>query len=254
MSRRAFRRLALALSMALAAAPVLAAAPGPGLGRVATPEEVARVDISITPDGHNLPPGSGNVSQGAAVYAAKCVSCHGERGAGGQGLIGLTGGIVTRSTVPLDAQARGIAEAGRAKTVSAFWPYATTLFDYIRRAMPLDAPMSLTNDEVYAVTAYILSIDGIVAPDATLDAVSLPQVKMPNREGFLSWWPPPEGATAPGQPRRNVTAAIAAAAAAGAQSRSNTLLVAGAVAIVLAAAIAGLVLWRRRRGAVASAP
>jgi cytochrome c len=92
----------------------------------------------------------------------------------------LTGGMGT------------LASSNPVKTVNSFWPTATTIFDYIRRAMPLQAPQSLTNDEVYALTAYILSVDGIIPKDAVLDANSLPQVKMPNRDGFLRWWPPPK--------------------------------------------------------------
>jgi len=165
-------------ALALAVAPVLAqgAAEGPGLGRPATPEEIAHVDISIPPSGENLPPGSGTVAAGAMVFAERCVACHGEAGAGGQGLTRLTGGVGSLATdMPV-------------KTVNSYWPYATTVFDYIRRAMPLDAPQSLTNEQVYAVTAYILSIDGVVPEDATLDATTLPQVEMPNRNGFVNWY------------------------------------------------------------------
>ena len=116
------------------------------------------------------------VSAGAAVYAKSCQSCHGAQGAG-KPQDQLTGGIGTLAT------------AKPVKTPVSYWPVATTLFDYIRRAMPIASPQSLTNDEVYAVTAYILSIDGIVPQDAVLDAKSLPRVKMPNKDGFVSWWP-----------------------------------------------------------------
>jgi len=156
---------------------------GPGLGVEATPEDVEEVDISIQPDGANLPPGQGTVAEGEALFATTCVACHGEQGIGGQGLVQLTGGLGT-----LDSD-------GPVKTVNSFWPYATTVFDYIRRAMPLNAPQSLTNEQVYAVTAYNLSIDGIVADDAVLDAETLPEVEMPNADGFISWWPPPEDPT-----------------------------------------------------------
>ncbi len=158
---------------------------GAGLGVEATPEQVARVNISIPPDGRNLPPGQGTVAEGAAIFVATCAACHGEAGAGGQGMVRLTGGIGTLTAEqPI-------------KTVSSFWPYATTLFDYIRRAMPLNAPQSLTDEQVYAVTAYILSVDAIVPPDAVMNAETLPQVQMPNRNGFINWWPgPPETAAA----------------------------------------------------------
>lgn len=172
----------IGMASALALLSTGAGPAGPGLGRAATPEEVAAWDISVAFDGLNLPPGKGSVAEGAAVYAAKCQACHGARGIGNPA-DRLTGGIGTLG--------------GRAlKTVNSFWPYATTVFDYVRRAMPLNAPQSLTDSEVYAVVAYILSIDSIVAPDTVLDANSLSLVKMPNRAGFVNWYgkaaiPPP---------------------------------------------------------------
>jgi cytochrome c len=168
--------LTLASLAALMATAAVAATPSPNLGRTPSAAELAAIDISIPPDGSGLPAGSGTVEQGAAVYAAKCQACHGANGVGGPNdrLAGGIGSLATGKPV---------------KTVASFWPYATTVFDYTRRAMPITAPQSLTNDEVYAVTAYLLSIDGIVAKDATLDATSLPKVRMPNREGFVSWEP-----------------------------------------------------------------
>jgi mono/diheme cytochrome c family protein len=151
-------------------------AQGPGLGRTLSPDEVRQLDISIASDGSGLPPGSGSVAAGAAVYAQKCQGCHGAQGAG-KPQDQLTGGIGT------------LTSAKPVKTPVSFWPRATTLFDYIRRAMPITKPQSLTNDEVYALTAYLLSIDGVVPKDATLDARTLPQVRMPNRDGFVSYWP-----------------------------------------------------------------
>ncbi|MES1262598.1 MAG: cytochrome c [Acidobacteriota bacterium] len=153
-------------------------AQGPGLGRVLSADEVRKLDISVAPDGSGLPAGSGSVEAGAAVYAQKCQACHGARGEG-KPQDQLTGGIGT------------LASGKPVKTAVSFWPRATTLFDYIRRAMPISKPQSLSNDEVYAVTAYLLSIDGVVAKDATLDAKSLLQVRMPNRDGFVSYWPAP---------------------------------------------------------------
>lgn len=164
----------LAAFAALIASAALAATPSPNLGRTPNAAELQAIDISIMPDGRGLPPGSGTVEQGAAVYAAKCQACHGAAGAGGPN-DRLTGGIGS------------LTSQRPVKTVASYWPYATTVFDYTRRAMPITAPQSLTNDEVYAVTAYLLSIDGIVAKDAKLDAQSLPQVRMPNRDGFVSW-------------------------------------------------------------------
>lgn len=149
---------------------------GPGLGQPLSPAQIADLDLSVPPDGATLPPGSGSVAQGAAVYAAKCQSCHGEKGAGGP-MDRLTGGVGS------------LASPKPVKTVASYWPYATSVFDYIRRAMPLTAPQSLRNDEVYAVTAYLLSIDGVVPAEAVVDARTLPKIVMPNRDGFVSYAP-----------------------------------------------------------------
>jgi len=150
-----------------------ALADGPGLGRVASPDEIAPWDISIGPDGAGLPPGRGTPEQGEAVYAEKCVACHGKKGAGkpNDQLVGGRGSL-SGDQPPV-------------KTVGSFWPYATTLFDYVRRAMPLNAPKSLTDDEVYAVSAYILRLNGITGEGDVMDAQTLPQVQMPNRDGFI---------------------------------------------------------------------
>ncbi|HWF12573.1 MAG TPA: cytochrome c [Candidatus Acidoferrales bacterium] len=162
--------------LAYSATAFVCAAQSPNLGHPLTPDEIKKIDITVVPDGRGLPAGSGSVSLGAAVYAKYCQSCHGEKGAG-KPQDQLTGGLGTLAT------------GKPVKTPASYWPVATTLFDYIRRAMPITSPQSLSNDEVYAVTAYILSIDGIVPGDAVLDAKSLPRVKMPNRDGFVSWWP-----------------------------------------------------------------
>ena len=167
------------LAVCFAGATLLTSGPGhagPALGQAATADEIAAWDISIPPNGSGLPPGSGTTKQGAAVYAAKCLACHGANGAG-KPADPLVGGIST------------LASRSPLKTVGSYWPYATTLFDYVRRAMPLDSPMSLSNDEVYAVSAYILSLNGIIADDATMDAETLPKVEMPNRNGFVNYWP-----------------------------------------------------------------
>lgn len=149
---------------------------GPNLGREVKPEEIAAWNISIPPDGSGLPPGGGTAIEGGTVYNAKCASCHGVKGI--EGLADpLVGGIGT------------LASKKPVKTVGSYWPYATTLFDYVRRAMPFNAPQSLSNDEVYAVSAYLLFLNGIIDPEARMDAKTLPQVKMPNRDGFVSYWP-----------------------------------------------------------------
>jgi S-disulfanyl-L-cysteine oxidoreductase SoxD len=152
------------------AAPVLAQAPQ--LGQPIAPADIAPWDISIGPDGAGLPPGRGTAAEGEAVYAAKCQACHGEKGAGRPN-DALVGGI--GSLVP---------DKAPVKTVGSYWPYATTLFDYIRRAMPFQESQTLTSDEVYAVSAYILNLNGIVGTNDVLDAQSLPNVRMPNRDGF----------------------------------------------------------------------
>ena len=148
-------------------------ADGPNLGRTVSAEEAAAWDISIAPDGTNLPRGSGTPAQGETVYRATCQTCHGERGAGkpNEQLVGGQG-TLTGGGAPI-------------KTVGSYWPYATTLFDYVRRAMPITAPKSLTDDQVYAVCAYILSLNGIIGESDTMNAETLPAVRMPNRDGFV---------------------------------------------------------------------
>ncbi len=152
------------------------AAEGPQLGATATPADIAAWDISIQPDGTGLPAGSGTAVKGKAVFLEKCAACHNQEGSGQpfDRLVGGVGSLATDKPV---------------KTLGSFWPYATTVFDYIRRAMPFQAPKSLSNDEVYSLTAYLLSLNGIVKNTTTLDAKSLPRVKMPNRDGFVLMYP-----------------------------------------------------------------
>ena len=146
---------------------------GYNLRRVPTPEEIAGWNIDVNREGKGLPAGSGSVKQGKEVYDNQCTSCHGDKGQGGIGdkLVGGQGTLSAPSPV---------------KTVGSYWTYATTLFDYIRRSMPLNAPQSLSNEEVYAVSAYILHMNGLLPEDARLDAKSLTAIKMPNRNGFVS--------------------------------------------------------------------
>lgn len=165
----------LAVASVLAVVSNAALAENPNLGRIAAPEEIASWDISIGPDGAGLPPGSGTPKQGEAVYTAKCLVCHGEKGAGKPN-DALVGG---RGTLAGDQPP--------VKTVGSFWPYATTLFDYVRRAMPLNESKSLTNDEVYAVVAYLLQLNGIIGENETINAQILPRVQMPNRDGFITF-------------------------------------------------------------------
>ena len=166
-------RIALATAASVVLLSIAAHAEGPGLGRPVSPDEIAAWDISIGPDGAGLPPGRGTAKEGAAVFAEKCAGCHGEKGAGKPN-DALVGGIGSLS-----------GDQPPVKTVGSFWPYATTLFDYVRRAMPLNASKSLKDDEVYALCAYILQQNGIVAEEAVMDAHTLPQVRMPNRDGFV---------------------------------------------------------------------
>src|SRR5712672_3309738 len=143
-----------------------------GIGRSATPAEIAGWNIDVGRDGNNLPSGSGTLSHGREVFDQQCAACHGAKGEGGIGdqLVGGQGTLATPKPV---------------RTVGSYWPYAPTLFDYIRRAMPQNAPQSLSNDDVYAVSAYILSLNGLLPADTTLDAKSLAAIKMPNRNMFV---------------------------------------------------------------------
>ncbi|MGF6425229.1 c-type cytochrome [Bradyrhizobium elkanii] len=168
---------ALAAACALGLFSSAALADSPNLGKVITPEEVAPWDISISPDGAGLPPGSGTPKQGEAVYASKCLACHGEKGAGkpNDAVVGGIGSLV--------------GDKPAIKTVGSFWPYATTIFDYVRRAMPYNESKTLTNDELYAVAAYILQLNGIIGENETMNAQTLPKVRMPNRDGFVTFVP-----------------------------------------------------------------
>jgi cytochrome c len=150
-----------------------AQSPASGVGRPPTPEEIRELGSAIAPDGAGLPQGSGTVAAGRELFAAECARCHGPGGEGDVGprLVGGRGSL--RTPRPL-------------KTVGSFWPYATTLWDYVNRAMPFDQPGRLTPPEVYAAVAFVLNLNGIVAPDAVMDATSLPKVRMPNRDGFVA--------------------------------------------------------------------
>ena len=143
-----------------------------GLGRPAPPEQLAAWDITVGPEGRELPEGSGTAVEGAQVYEVRCKECHGDQGIGGD-------------QAALVGTPEHLTERPPRKTVGSFWPYATTLFDYTRRSMPFEEPGTLTADQVYAVTAYVLFLNGIIGEDETLDRESLPNVSMPNRDGFV---------------------------------------------------------------------
>ena len=154
-----------------------------GVGRAATAQEVAAWDIDVDTTGHGLPAGRGTAAEGASVYAAKCASCHGAKGEGQGAYPKLVQPAAldpaTRDSFPFDRDFK------IAKTVGNYWPYATTLYDYVRHAMPYPQPGSLTPDETYAVVAYLLAENRVIPGDAVMDARSLPRVVMPARRHFV---------------------------------------------------------------------
>jgi S-disulfanyl-L-cysteine oxidoreductase SoxD len=176
MSSLKARLLTVATAAAMLGGVHAAAQQGPGLGQPISAADLAPWDISIQPTGAGLPAGSGTAATGAAIYAAKCIACHGEKGAG-QPNDRLVGGQGT------------LTELAQVRTIGSFWPNATTVFDYIRRAMPFQAPESLTNDEVYALTAYLLALNGIIKEGDEMNARALARVQMPNRNGFVVMYP-----------------------------------------------------------------
>jgi S-disulfanyl-L-cysteine oxidoreductase SoxD len=173
-TRKNFAALVLALSFA---GPALAG--DTGLGKPISEADIKNWDIAILPDGSNLPPGSGTPAQGATLYAQQCLACHGEGGKGGAapGAGPLVGGQPLSNGIDTP------------KTIANYYPYATTIFDYIRRGMPFQSPRSLTDDEVYALTAYILALNKLIGENDVIDAKTLPQVKMPNRDNFTLPYP-----------------------------------------------------------------
>jgi cytochrome c len=148
----------------------------PNLGRAATPAQIAGWDISVGPDGAGLPPGRGTPAMGATVYEQKCQACHGAKGAGqpNDRLVGGQGTLAGKTPV---------------RTIGSYWPYATTVFDYVRRSMPYTQPQSLSDDEVYAVTAYLLNLNGIIGDNDEINAQTLPKVRMPNQSNFIIVYP-----------------------------------------------------------------
>ena len=170
MSMRSVCCLSLAVFVAL---PVLAESPR--LGAPIDQQTLTAIDYTILPDGDGLPPGSGTAVEGLTVYRQNCLACHGEGGSGSVNDV-LAGGIGSlASDKPL-------------RTIGSFWPYATTVFDYVRRAMPLPNPGVLSDDELYAVTAYLLYVNDIIGENELMSAKSLPLVQMPNRDGFTREW------------------------------------------------------------------
>jgi S-disulfanyl-L-cysteine oxidoreductase SoxD len=150
-----------------------------GIGRPASPQEIANWNIDVAPTGEGLPTGRGTVKHGAQVYARSCAGCHGRSGGEGPAPPLVGGRNTLRTAHPM-------------KTIGSYWPYATTLYDYVYRAMPFSAPQSLTPDEVYSVVAWLLYQNGIIDESTVMDPRSLPAVRMPNRDGFIPD-PRPEG-------------------------------------------------------------
>ena len=146
---------------------------GPGLGHPLSPEEIAAWNISVFPDGEGLPAGAGNVVQGEKIYQQKCLACHGENGLGA-------------SADQLAGAQMSLTSEYPEKTIGSYWPYATTLFDVVRRAMPMTAPGTLTDNETYAVTAYLLYLNNIINKNDVMNASTLPKVPMPNETGFIN--------------------------------------------------------------------
>lgn len=162
----------VALITLLGASGMVVAGEGPQLGEPVSADQIIDISFTVLPNGEGLPDGSGTAATGEALYRVNCLACHGEDGQDGVN-DRLAGGLGTiHSKMPV-------------KTVGSYWPYATTLFDYIRRAMPFQAPGSLTNDEMYALTAYILYLNEIVAIDTKIDSKSLPEIQMPNGNNFV---------------------------------------------------------------------
>jgi len=168
-----WKRSAIVFVAAAAVTTLSAQTPGYRVGRPPTPQEIRDLGSAIAPDGTGLPAGSGTVAAGRELFAAQCARCHGPNGEGDVGarLVGGQGTLATPR--PL-------------KTVGSFWPYSTTLWDYVNRAMPFDRPGLLEPSEVYAAVAYVLNLNGIIEAEQVMDATSLAKVKMPNRDGFVA--------------------------------------------------------------------
>jgi cytochrome c len=173
------RKASAVLAVMFAFCTGTAFAQSPGLGKPIAESDIKAWDIAILPDGTNLPPGSGTPAQGAKIYAEKCVACHAEGGKGGAapGAGALVGGAPLTNGIDT------------VKTIANYYAYATTVFDYMRRAMPYNMPRSLSDNEVYALTAYILSLNKLIGENDVMDAKSLPQVKMPNRDNYILPYP-----------------------------------------------------------------
>jgi S-disulfanyl-L-cysteine oxidoreductase SoxD len=168
------RKLAIAAGLVLAFG-AAALAESPKLGKPISPKDFAAWDLNILPDGSNLPPGNGKAADGGKIFAEQCALCHGDGGKGG------------RAARVIGGPPKATLDGG--KTIANYWPYATTLFDFIRRAMPFPAPRTLTDDQVYALVAYILSENKLIGEGEEMNAQTLPKVRMPNRDNFVVQFP-----------------------------------------------------------------
>ena len=168
---RVFRAFVCFVAIAAFGVALAAQPPTYHVGRAPTSDELKRIDIDVLPDGRGLPPGSGTAASGKPLYEQKCLTCHGPTGKEGpqEALTGGKGSLATSKPV---------------KSVGSYWPYATTLWDYIHRAMPFDHPGTLTDNDVYALTAYVLFLNDIVQQDTVVDQSTLATIQMPNRNGF----------------------------------------------------------------------
>ena len=170
-----FKRLLKASTLAAACSQVMlvsSAQEQVKLGQTISEASLAKFDLIAEPGGMGFPPGSGTANQGRTIFENRCALCHGSNGEGNSAATVLVGGNMQSEGSPL-------------RTVGSYWPYASTVFDFIRRAMPANAPKSLTDEETYQVAAYVLYLNGLVAEDEVMNAQTLPLVRMPNAEGFI---------------------------------------------------------------------
>jgi S-disulfanyl-L-cysteine oxidoreductase SoxD len=176
--------LLFSVTCVLASGGSAASAQNLNLGKPISAADFTVWDIDVEPSGAGLPPGSGTSDQGAAIFAQQCSACHGE---GGKGAQTTTTGAPAAPPVVSDMKRNGIDDT--TLTIANYWPYATTLFDYIRRSMPWTSPRTLTDDQVYALTAYILAQNKLIDAKQVINAQTLPKVQMPNRDGFIPRFP-----------------------------------------------------------------
>jgi len=188
-------RAVLLVVTSVAGSGALAQMPTYGVGRAPTAEEIKVWDLTIPPDGQGLPPGRGTALLGKPAYVERCGSCHGENGEDPK-YRALVGGRGPLTSAELSENLDWVLGGRQVLTIGRFWPHATTLWSYINRAMPFDRPGSLTHEQVYAVTAYLLYLNGIIGEGDVIDAHTLPAVKMPNRDGFVPDARPDVGKTA----------------------------------------------------------